>query len=414
MNRKITNTITLILAVFGSLLASLLTAESLGYFTLPCPIKASGCAATMASAYSHIFGIPTAALGLGMYLLFIPLAIARKKQLEIVNSLASSQEGITTESGSAPAPANERSFSYVRPPLETISPSLKGMNQLIWLLGFSGFAISWWLQYTSIFILYSFCPYCFTSVLTVTLIFAIACYDLLIRGREINGEQKMLGAIVTFVLVMFAFVYIPQAVMIVEQGPSGPVVRPPSIRSKIIRPTSPSMGNPNAKYTLVEFADYGCPHCKDASEKLPALIKSRPDIRLIFRSYVLGLNMPQAHFPQSKNCAAAALAAGKQGEFWQYHNELFNDQDSIQSPQFDPQTFTDMARQMGLNVDKFNTDMQSKAVNQQIWDDFNDGNEAGVNSTPTFFLVTPDRITSFVGIERFETLLSTPKDKAWQ
>src|SRR5580704_17597561 len=84
MTKSLTNTLTLILAGLGCILALLLTIESLApdKLSLPCSTQRSGCEGTLSSDYSHLGPIPTAELGLGMYVVFVGLCLKRRKLLQ--------------------------------------------------------------------------------------------------------------------------------------------------------------------------------------------------------------------------------------------------------------------------------------------------------------------------------------------
>ena len=79
--------------------------------------------------------------------------------------------------------------------------------------------------------------------------------------------------------------------------------------------------------------------------------------------------------------ALAALAAGEQGKFWEFHDELF-----ATSPKLDPKTINEIATKLGLDIAKFNTDMKSPAIRQKLAKDLRDAQEVGVTGTPTIFV----------------------------
>jgi len=78
--------------------------------------------------------------------------------------------------------------------------------------------------------------------------------------------------------------------------------------------------------------------------------------------------------------ALAALAAGNQGKFWEYHDELFA------SPKLNNNSFDAIAAKLGLNLEKFKKDSASPAIQQQLAKDLHDAKEAGVTGTPTIFI----------------------------
>ncbi|HVH45330.1 MAG TPA: thioredoxin domain-containing protein, partial [Labilithrix sp.] len=110
---------------------------------------------------------------------------------------------------------------------------------------------------------------------------------------------------------------------------------------------SPTKGPESAPLTIVEFADFQCPHCAQFAPMLDKLIESRKDeIRFAYKFYVLG------KFPNSENAARAAVAAGKQGKFWEMHHAIFAHQDQLSQQGLDA-----IAKDLGLDVGRLHADM---------------------------------------------------------
>ena len=96
------------------------------------------------------------------------------------------------------------------------------------------------------------------------------------------------------------------------------------------------------------------------------------------------------HFPlaQHKNsnvAARASEAADKQGKFWEMYSLLFDRQDDWAEKGNAGDMFADYAKELGLNVDQFKTDIESQEVKDKVNADYSSGVKNGVNSTPTFF-----------------------------
>jgi protein-disulfide isomerase len=92
-------------------------------------------------------------------------------------------------------------------------------------------------------------------------------------------------------------------------------------------------------------------------------------------------NFPLAFHKQALSAALAALAAGEQGRFWEYHDALFLRQNSLSD-----ETYLDIARNMGLDMEKFSLDIMRPSLRQKIELDIAEGKKAGVNGTPTVFV----------------------------
>jgi protein-disulfide isomerase len=151
--------------------------------------------------------------------------------------------------------------------------------------------------------------------------------------------------------------------------------RPIAVK-KIDVADAPMKGNPNAKITLVEFADYECPHCKRFQPVLHQILDEfRSDVKLYFKNYPL---------PQHNNArlaAEAAVAAQKQGKFWQYQDKLWEKSDDLT-----PAEIEKAAKEVGLDVAKFRQDVASEAVKARVQKDRNDGQAAGIQATPTLYI----------------------------
>ncbi len=98
-------------------------------------------------------------------------------------------------------------------------------------------------------------------------------------------------------------------------------------------------------------------------------------MRLVFKQY------PLDNHPHAAIAAAAALAAQKQGKFWQMHDALFANRNDLSRP-----NLVALAKQNGLDVKRFEQDMDSDAVREWIVRDTQDGDRAGVEGTPTIFI----------------------------
>ena len=99
---------------------------------------------------------------------------------------------------------------------------------------------------------------------------------------------------------------------------------PPGQPKKIDVADAPMKGNPSAKITLVEFADYECPHCKRFQPVLRQILDEfHSDVKLYFKHY------PLPQHTNARLAAEAAVAAQKQGKFWQFQDKLWDKQDEL-------------------------------------------------------------------------------------
>jgi protein-disulfide isomerase len=140
---------------------------------------------------------------------------------------------------------------------------------------------------------------------------------------------------------------------------------------------SPVMGPANARITLVEFSDFQCPYCSKAIAQIYATLKAYPnDVRLIFKQYPL----VELH-PAAAIAAAAALAAHRQGKFWEMHDVMFANRARLSR-----QSILAWANEIGLDMQRFTADLDSDAIKTAVLRDQADGDKAGVEGTPTVFL----------------------------
>lgn len=139
---------------------------------------------------------------------------------------------------------------------------------------------------------------------------------------------------------------------------------------------APVLGPAAAPVTIVEFSDFQCPYCVAAVPQIQALMKEFPtQVKLVFKQYPLE-NHSQAAF-----AAAAALAAQNQGKFWQMHDALFAHHSDLSEP-----NVLTLAKGLGLDMPRFQTDLKSPAVEQIVKRDIADGDRAGVPGTPTLYI----------------------------
>src|SRR5712672_3800757 len=105
-----------------------------------------------------------------------------------------------------------------------------------------------------------------------------------------------------------------------------------------------SAGNTNAPVTLVEYGDYQCPYCGEAHPVVKQLQRDLGKrLRFVFRNFPL----TQAH-PFALVAAEAAEAAALQGKFWEMHDLIYENQDSLE-----PDILPSWAAQAGLDLEKF-------------------------------------------------------------
>ena len=163
-------------------------------------------------------------------------------------------------------------------------------------------------------------------------------------------------------------------------------------------PNAPVLGNPEGDVTVVEFFDYNCPYCKQASGEVKALLAADADVRLVYREWpILGEGSVYA--------ARAALAAREQGKYEEFHWALMEDR-----ARKDEAGVLRIAEAVGLDVERLKADMESEAVMSHIAQSMAMAESLGFTGTPSFViggqavfgLVPQDQLAAFVAEARAE------------
>jgi len=152
-----------------------------------------------------------------------------------------------------------------------------------------------------------------------------------------------------------------------------PVLDPPI---KIAVDGDPIKGPANAKVTIVEFSDFQCPFCAKAAGEVALLVQKYPkDVRVIFKQFPLDTHS------QAALAAEASLAAQAQGKFWELHDKMYANFRSIT-----PVRIQTWAQETGLDMTRFKADLDSHKYKARVVSEEHQGEVAGVEGTPTFFI----------------------------
>ncbi|HEU4507382.1 MAG TPA: thioredoxin domain-containing protein [Pyrinomonadaceae bacterium] len=141
-------------------------------------------------------------------------------------------------------------------------------------------------------------------------------------------------------------------------------------------------GPANAPIHIEEFGDFQCPPCGVFHPILEQMEAEFGDnIRVTYRQFPL--------VPTHRHAlvaASASEAAGLQGKFWQMHKLIFDNQLKWKD-EFDVRpVFEGYAKQIGLNIEQYNRDLNGDVVAQRIFQDGKRAHSLGVKGTPTVFL----------------------------
>ena len=159
---------------------------------------------------------------------------------------------------------------------------------------------------------------------------------------------------------------------------------------------SPTFGSTDKKIVLFEFSDFQCPFCAKVQKNLKEFMDKHEDrVTLVFKH----LPLTRIH-PQAIPAAKAAWAAQQQGRFWEYHDALFEQQDKLEE-----QLYIDIANNLGLDIDKFNSDRQSQEAIASIETDFKLAQKIGISGTP-FFVMNGETFSGAVKLSQMEDTLA--------
>jgi len=154
---------------------------------------------------------------------------------------------------------------------------------------------------------------------------------------------------------------------------------PPPLLSDPVRISidgDPTRGPANAKVTIIEFSDFQCPFCaKAVGEVSQVLAKFPKDVRVVFKQYPLDTHS------QAALAAEAALSAQAQGKFWEMHDKLYANFRTINRNRI-----VMWAQEIGIDLDKLRADLDSHKYAARVNLEEQQGDNAGVEGTPTFFI----------------------------
>ena len=133
-------------------------------------------------------------------------------------------------------------------------------------------------------------------------------------------------------------------------------------------------GNPNGKVTMVEFFDYNCGWCKKGFPEVLSMIESDKDLRFVLKEFpIFG--------EDSEYAARAAIAAIKQGKYWDLHMAMFKHEGKIAKDSVD-----EIAAGLGLNMDQLKKDMEDPATAEILVRNRNLAESLAINGTPAFII----------------------------
>jgi protein-disulfide isomerase len=153
-------------------------------------------------------------------------------------------------------------------------------------------------------------------------------------------------------------------------------------RAKAHLEGNPSKGPADARVTVVEFADFQCPHCRELYEQLKAVEARYPQVRIVYKDFPL----TNIH-PWAQTAALGGRCAFEQSPaaFWKVHDSIFDNQDVLSTENVWDK-LVEFATQAGLSADLFKACLSSPDAERAVDANRADGVALDVNSTPTVYV----------------------------
>lgn len=152
--------------------------------------------------------------------------------------------------------------------------------------------------------------------------------------------------------------------------------------SKMQLENAPVLGDPHAVVTLVEYADFECPVCRNLHDALRGILPNYPQVRLIFKDFPL-----DALHPWARTASLGGRCTYQQDPkaFWKYYDFIYDQQDLISASNVYDKVL-DFAGQANLNKDTFKACLAGPQATSEVDASIANGNLLEVRSTPTVFV----------------------------
>ena len=202
--------------------------------------------------------------------------------------------------------------------------------------------------------------------------------------REKRQRQARMQRIGIIAIISVGALLVAAALIYPNLKPVGEIVTPAASGTEHPMAQDNAMGDPNAPIKIEEFSDFQCPYCaRFHAETEPQLINTyvtNGTVYFVYRSFGNFIGS------ESQAAAEAAYCAGDQGKYWEYHDILFANQTGENVGAFSTRRLQAFAQALSLNMDAFNSCLNSGKYADRVAQDKADGTAAGVTATPTFVL----------------------------
>jgi len=173
---------------------------------------------------------------------------------------------------------------------------------------------------------------------------------------------------------------------------------------QILEVSSPHEGNPSAQVTIIEFGDYQCTFCYKFHSSSLDVIKQEylnsGKANLVFVDFPL-------NGPDSVLAAEASHCAKDQGRFWEYHHEIYKNWEGERTGWVTRDSLNMFAETTDLDLEQFNFCLDSSKYRQQVLDTYDFGQKIGINATPSFLIVSGEKIVKITGNQPIDVFRKT-------
>lgn len=176
-----------------------------------------------------------------------------------------------------------------------------------------------------------------------------------------------------------------------------------NIRDFVEKKSSPYYGNKDGTVVIVEFGDFQCPICKAEASVIKRLAQEYNFVKIIFRNFP----NPVSH-AQALKAALAAQCANEQEKFWEYHDQLFANQNDLSDA-----SLKNIAVNLGLNTENFDSCLDNNKYFSVIESDMKDGLTLDITATPTFY-INGNKISGNIPYSSFVSMIDKIKQSQVQ
>lgn len=148
-----------------------------------------------------------------------------------------------------------------------------------------------------------------------------------------------------------------------------------SLTEPLVSFVDPAKGSETPTITVIEYGNYACPFCQQASESIDTILRTHKDVRFVWK------DLPSSIHAGSDIAAEAAHCAKDQGKFWEFHDVLFSQRDI-----FNHTSLTLSANELGLDIDRFGKCLSKREKRYLIERTISEAESLGIDGTPYFFV----------------------------